>query len=66
MAREIAKNGPVALRAAKQAINLGTESSLAEGLAVEGMCYTQVMPTRDRIEGLKAFAEKREPHFTGE
>lgn len=44
----------------------GAEVDLASGLALEEACYAQLLPTRDRLEGLKAFAEKRAPHFTGE
>jgi methylglutaconyl-CoA hydratase len=35
-------------------------------LAIEEACYAQVIPTKDRLEGLKAFAEKRKPEFVGE
>ena len=35
------------------------------GLEVEGKCYGTVIPTQDRIEGLKAFAEKRKPEYVG-
>ncbi|KAL6777387.1 hypothetical protein ACKKBF_B21305 [Auxenochlorella protothecoides x Auxenochlorella symbiontica] len=66
LARDIAQGGPVALRMAKQAIGLGMEVDLASGLLVEEACYAQVIPTQDRLEGLKAFAEKRPPVFKGE
>ena len=39
---------------------------LASGMAIEEACYAQVIPTKDRTEGLKAFAEKRQPNYTGE
>jgi methylglutaconyl-CoA hydratase len=57
--------GPVALRMAKQAIHQGSQMDLASGLAFERACYAQVIPTQDRLEGLKAFAEKRKPVYTG-
>ena len=57
--------GPVALRAAKEAVDLGGAVGLAEGLAVEAACYAQVLPTADRLEGLAAFKEKRQPVYTG-
>ncbi|ORZ33003.1 ClpP/crotonase-like domain-containing protein [Catenaria anguillulae PL171] len=66
LAREITPQGPVALRMAKWAIDKGTEVDLASGLKVEEMCYAQVIPTKDRLEGLKAFAEKRKPEYKGE
>ncbi|XP_038622123.1 enoyl-CoA hydratase domain-containing protein 2, mitochondrial isoform X3 [Tachyglossus aculeatus] len=39
---------------------------LASGLALEGLCYAQNIPTRDRREGMAAFREKRPPRFTGQ
>lgn len=65
MANVIASRGPIGVRAAKQAINEGMEVTLEEGLIIEGKCYDQVVPTNDRIEGLKSFVEKRPPKFTG-
>merc|ERR1711937_104590 len=65
LAQEIAPNGPVALRMAKIAINRGSEVDLHTGLAIEQNCYAQVIPTKDRIEGLTAFREKRKPVYKG-
>jgi methylglutaconyl-CoA hydratase len=66
LAREILPNGPVALRMAKLAVNRGLEMDLAAGLAFEQACYAQVIPTKDRLEGLAAFREKRKPQYRGE
>ncbi|XP_072129832.1 enoyl-CoA hydratase domain-containing protein 2, mitochondrial [Mobula birostris] len=66
LAREILPQGPVALKMAKQAINRGIEVDITSGMSVEEMCYAQVIPTKDRLEGMAAFKEKRLPHFTGE
>ena len=66
LARQIAGNGPVAVRAAKEAVDKGSELPLADGLAVEARCYDRVLPTQDRLEALAAFAEKRRPVFRGE
>jgi methylglutaconyl-CoA hydratase len=66
LAREILPNGPLALRLAKQALDRGMELGLASGLAFEQACYAQVLPTKDRLEGLAAFHEKRKPHYRGE
>jgi methylglutaconyl-CoA hydratase len=66
LAREILPNGPIALRLAKQAVSQGVELELAEGLALEQACYAQVIPTKDRLEGLAAFREKRKPQYRGE
>ncbi len=65
MAETIAKNGPIALAMAKEAINRGSEVDLATGLAIEARCYDVIVPTEDRLEGLAAFKEKREPCYKG-
>ncbi|CAI4231850.1 unnamed protein product [Auanema sp. JU1783] len=66
IAREIIPRGPVAVRLAKTAIDLGSQMDLSSGLLVEQQAYAQIVPTKDRIEGLKAFAEKRSPVYKGE
>lgn len=66
IAKEITVNGPIALRMAKTAVNRGLEVDLNSGLAIEQLCYAQVIPTKDRVEGLTAFKEKRKPRYLGE
>uniref|UniRef100_A0A3P8P573 Ig-like domain-containing protein n=3 Tax=Pseudocrenilabrinae TaxID=318546 RepID=A0A3P8P573_ASTCA len=66
LAREINPQGPIAIRMAKLAINQGIEVDLSTGLAIEEACYSQVIPTKDRLEGLSAFKEKRQPQYKGE
>ncbi len=66
VAARIAANAPVAVRQAKQAIHRGLQMSLADGLGFEIEAYHRTVPTRDRVEGVKAFNEKRRPNFTGE
>ncbi|CAH1784716.1 unnamed protein product, partial [Owenia fusiformis] len=66
LAQEILPNGPVGVKMAKVAINRGIEVDLDSGLQYEQLCYAQVIPTKDRIEALKAFKEKRKPNFIGE
>lgn len=66
LAREIAQAGPLALRMAKKAIIHGMQVDLHTGLRLEEAYYAQVIPSKDRLEGLQAFAEKRQPQFTGE
>lgn len=65
VARAIAANGPVAVRAAKEAIDLGCELAIDDGLEVEARCYDRTLPTKDRLEALAAFAEKRKPRYIG-
>ncbi|SFC64489.1 Enoyl-CoA hydratase/carnithine racemase [Bacillus sp. OV322] len=65
LAREIAGNAPLALRASKKAINQGAETGLQAGLKIEELCYGTIIDTNDRLEGLQAFKEKRKPVYTG-
>jgi len=66
LAREIAKNGPIGVAQAKFAINNGMEASLGGALPLESKAYEVTIPTKDRLEALAAFAEKRKPVFKGE
>lgn len=66
LAEEMAANAPLALAQAKFAIDYGMEADLATGLAVESSAYQVLIPTRDRLEGLEAFREKRKPVYRGE
>lgn len=66
IAREINQKGPVAVRMAKRAINDGLDMDMASALRLEEECYQQVLDTKDRLEGLAAFAEKRKPRYTGQ
>jgi enoyl-CoA hydratase/carnithine racemase len=65
-ARRIAANAPLAVRAIKRAIDAGSGASLAEGMALEIEAYNGLFPTQDRIEGVRAWREKRPPRFQGE
>jgi enoyl-CoA hydratase len=66
LAREIAANAPLAVRQSKYAIEVGLDAGLAAGLDIEQKAYEPLLETRDRLEGLAAFAEKRPPRYTGE
>ncbi len=61
LARQIAANSPVAVRAAKQALRNGAGLSLAAALDVEDAAWRTVAGSADRREGIAAFAEKRRP-----
>ncbi|KAJ3174891.1 hypothetical protein HK101_010809 [Irineochytrium annulatum] len=64
-AKEILGAGPIAIKMAKAAINQGMQVDISSGLAFEQAYYAQVIPTEDRLEGIRAFKEKRPPHYKG-
>ncbi|MGZ0050833.1 enoyl-CoA hydratase-related protein [Brevibacillus gelatini] len=66
LANEILANAPLAVYQAKAAIDRGSSVDLQTGLDVETMCYEVIIPTKDRLEALEAFREKRKPVFKGE
>jgi enoyl-CoA hydratase/carnithine racemase len=66
VAEQIIKNGPIAITQAKYVINRGLEMSLEEALQLESDAYEVTIPTKDRVEALEAFKEKRKPQFKGE
>lgn len=66
LAKKIIPNGPIGVKMAKVAISRGMEVDLSTGMSIEEACYAQVIPTKDRIEGLTAFREKRTPNYKGE
>jgi enoyl-CoA hydratase/carnithine racemase len=65
IAQSIGRNAPLALVQAKTAINNGLEVDLATGLKIEELAYNALIPTEDRLEGLRAFTEKRPPQYKG-
>jgi len=66
LAESIARNAPLALRAAKQAISRSSDLALETGLDFERASYETLLDTQDRLEALQAFKEKRQPIFKGE
>lgn len=65
MANLIASKPPLAIRAAKEAVNVGLDVPLMEGLEVEAYHWSYLCGTEDQKEGAKAFIEKRQPIFKG-
>ncbi|CAG9606453.1 enoyl-CoA hydratase-related protein [Pseudoneobacillus rhizosphaerae] len=65
LANEILQNAPIAIRQAKLAIQLGAEVDIVTGLEIEAKAYEVTIPSKDRLEALAAFNEKRKPVFTG-
>jgi enoyl-CoA hydratase/carnithine racemase len=64
-AADLAAAGPLAVAQAKRALDDGHGRPLSEALAIERSCYEVVLASEDRNEGLRAYAEKRPPRFTG-
>jgi E-phenylitaconyl-CoA hydratase len=62
-AETICERGPLAVRAAKEAILRGLSMSLPDGLRLEAFLSGTLRGTEDAVEGPKAFAEKRKPNF---
>jgi len=65
MAQDIATRAPLAIQAAKRAVNQAYELSLSEGLDKERDLFFDLFSTQDQKEGMKAFIEKRKPSWTG-
>jgi enoyl-CoA hydratase/carnithine racemase len=64
-ARDICTSAPLSVTQAKKAIELGMQADLRTGLYVEIEAYNRLIPTADRLEGISAYNEKREPRFKG-
>ena len=64
-AHAVAEQPPIAARLAKQAVIAAEETALSAGLESERRLYEVAMATADRVEGMRAFLEKREPQFKG-
>ncbi|MEB3774314.1 MAG: 3-hydroxyacyl-CoA dehydrogenase/enoyl-CoA hydratase family protein [Desulfurococcales archaeon] len=65
LALKLAEKPPIALAAAKYAVEVGMESSIWSGLNLEASLFALLFSTEDVIEGVTAFLEKRKPKFKG-
>lgn len=63
LARTIARNAPLAVTAAKRAVNLGMQMSLLDANRLEATLFASLAETHDLDEGVRAFFEKRTPSF---
>ena len=66
LAERIARNAPLAVTAAKRAVNLGMQMSSLDGHRVEATLFASLVETEDFKEGVTAFLEKRPPVFKRE
>lgn len=64
-ARTIAQNAPIGVRQAKKSLDKATELDRNSGYAFEIEAYNLTVPSEDRMEGVRAFNEKRKPVFKG-
>jgi enoyl-CoA hydratase/carnithine racemase len=65
LAEQIGQNAPIAVAAAKHAIDDGYPLELDVALDLEHRAYELTLRSEDRKEGLKAFAERRPPVYRG-
>ncbi len=65
LAKKILKQGPLAARLAKMALNLSSRVDLDSGLVVETLAQAICYASEDKQEGAAAFLEKRKAKFTG-
>lgn len=66
VAKVIANRAPVAVKLAKEAVNMAFETSLRDGLEFERRNFYLTFSSKDQKEGMKAFMEKREPKYEGQ
>ena len=65
MAKKILRQGPLAAKLAKIALNASARVDLDSGLLIETLAQALCYSSEDKTEGTTAFLEKRKPKFTG-
>ncbi|XP_026471424.1 probable enoyl-CoA hydratase, mitochondrial isoform X2 [Ctenocephalides felis] len=66
LADKISSHSPLIVSLCKEAVNTALETSLQEGLHFEKRAFHATFATKDRLEGMTAFVEKRAPNFKNE
>lgn len=66
LAARIAKNSPLVVGGIKHVLNAHSEKQAADSLATVALYNAAFLPSKDLLEAIGAFLEKREPKFTGE
>jgi len=66
LGQQISTTAPISARQIKKSVDIAVQTDLSTGYAFEIEAYNRTVPTRDRLEGVAAFNEKRDPEFTGE
>ncbi|MDM5336885.1 enoyl-CoA hydratase-related protein [Fictibacillus enclensis] len=64
-ARTIADKAPLPLRLIKESVRYATDHSVQDGMQLERKNFYLLFSSEDQKEGMKAFTEKRHPHFKG-
>ena len=65
VAEQLAQAAPLALRGILDAVNVGGECGIEEGLQYETAQFGLMFSTDDMREGTRAFLERRKPVFNG-
>lgn len=65
LAKKLADKPPLALRAAKDAVDYGSDMSLAAALEFENRLFAILSGSKDKVEGVAAFQQKRKPEWQG-
>lgn len=63
LAKQIARSAPLAVTAAKRAVNIGMQMSVVDAHRLEATLFASLVETQDFAEGVSAFFEKRSPSF---
>lgn len=65
LAAEICRGAPVSLRESKRAVDRGFDLPLDDAIELEDLAWRRTVASEDRLEGIAAFNEKRDPEWKG-